>query len=234
MFDTLIKDAQTFLRALAQDNTRDWFLDHKSEYDAKLRDPAKALLDELAPHLSRVTGYPVTTKLFRAHRDVRFSKDKTPYNTHLHMMWGVQTGTRQDPALFFGINPSQVTVATGMMEFSKDVLGDWRKVVDLDGAYVSDKIETAAQHGYAPWEPKLKRVPPPFGKDHPMANCCVTKDWSSRATRILQAIWWVLYEKNLPRSGPCPTCWSASRKPPHCRIRLRRAGAKILRILAGP
>lgn len=167
MFDTLIKDAQIFLRALARDNTRDWFHAHKADYDAKLRDPAMALLGELAPQLATRTGYPVTTKLFRAHRDVRFSKDKTPYNTHLHMMWGVQSGTRQDPALFFGITPSDVTVATGMMEFSKEVLGDWRKVVDLDGDYVAGKIATAAEHGFSPWEPKLKRVPPQFDKNHP-------------------------------------------------------------------
>lgn len=167
MFDTLIRDAQKFVRALARDNTRDWFHAHKADYDAKLRDPAEALLDDMAPRLSQLTGYPVTAKLFRAHRDVRFSKDKTPYNTHLHMMWGVQTGTRQDPALFFGIGASEVTVATGMMEFNKDVLGDWRKMADLDGAYLAGKIDVAVAKGYTPWEPKLKRVPAPFGKDHP-------------------------------------------------------------------
>lgn len=167
MFDTLIKDAQTFLRALAGDNTRDWFHANKADYDAKLRDPANALLDELAPRLSTLTGYRVTTKLFRAHRDVRFSKDKTPYNTHLNMMWGVDTGTRQDPAFFFGINPDQITVASGIMDFSKDVLGDWRKMVDLDGDYVAGKIKAAQTHGFTAWEPKLKRVPAPFSKDHP-------------------------------------------------------------------
>jgi len=166
MFDTLIKDAQAFVRALACDNTRDWFHAHKDEYDAKLRDPALVLLEEMAPRLTRLTGYPITTKLFRAHRDVRFSKDKTPYKTHLHMMWSVQTGTRQDPALFFGISPTDVTVATGMMEFSKDVLNDWRKMADLDGAYLQGKIDAARAHGFSPWPPALKRVPTAYGKDH--------------------------------------------------------------------
>lgn len=166
MFDTLIADALKFLRALSRDNSRDWFHAHKADYDVKLRDPAKALLDHMAPKLATLTGYPVTTKLFRANRDVRFSKNKTPYNTHLHMMWGVQTGTRQDPALFFGINTQEVTVATGMMAFSKDVLMDWRKMVDLDGAYIADKILIARAAGFSTWEPELKRVPPPFDKDH--------------------------------------------------------------------
>jgi len=57
MFDTLIQDAQKFLRALARDNTRDWFQSHKSDYDTKLRDPAKALLEDMAPRLSTLSGY---------------------------------------------------------------------------------------------------------------------------------------------------------------------------------
>ncbi len=166
MFDTLIHDAQSFLRALATDNTRDWFQAHKSEYDTKLRDPAKALLDELSPRLSTLTGYPVTAKLFRPHRDVRFSKDKTPYTTHLHMMWSVQSGARQDPVLFFGIKTDEVTVGTGMMEFSKDVLTDWRKMADGDGDYLASKIKGVTDKGYALWEPKLKRIPPSFDKEH--------------------------------------------------------------------
>lgn len=167
MFDTLIEDAQIFLRDLACNNSRDWFHAHKSDYDSKLRDPARALLDEMSVRLQTLTGAGVSSKLFRAHRDVRFSKDKTPYNTHLHMMWSVQAGARQDPALFFGIDTTQVTVGTGMMEFSKDVLADWRKMVDLDGAHMASRIAGVTDLGYEVWEPKLKRVPAPFDKDHP-------------------------------------------------------------------
>jgi len=166
MFDTLIDDTQTFVRALARDNTRDWFDAHKAQCEGNLRDPAKALIQEVAPQLSALTDLPVTGKLFRIHRDVRFSKDKTPYKTHLHMMWTVQSGTRQDPVLFFGINPDTVVVGTGMMEFTKDVLADWRKMADLDGDYLAGKIKSVTDKGYALWEPKLKRIPSPFDKDH--------------------------------------------------------------------
>ena len=170
MFSALIRDAQTFLRALARDNTRDWFHANKARYDNTLRDPALALLDDMTPRLVALTGYRVTPKLFRPHRDVRFSKDKTPYKTHLHMMWTPATGTRQDPALFFGIDADRVTVATGMPDFTKPVLDDWRKMADLDGDYLAGKIDTAKAKGYAPWDPALKRVPSPFGKDHPHSD----------------------------------------------------------------
>jgi uncharacterized protein (TIGR02453 family) len=170
MFEAWIADTQHFVRARARDNTRDWFHAHKADYDRKLREPALALLGELTPHLLTLTGSTVVPKLFRPHRDVRFSKDKTPYKTHLHMMWTVKTGTRQDPALFFGIDAQHVTVATGMMEFRKDVLMDWRKMVDLDGAYIAAKIGACTAQGFELWPPKLKRVPPTFAKNHPHAE----------------------------------------------------------------
>ena len=167
MFDALITDAQSFVRALARDNTRDWFLEHKADYDTKLRTPALALLNEITPKLAKLSDCRVAPKLFRPHRDVRFSKDKTPYKTHLHMMWTIETVTRQNPVMFFGIDPDSVRVGTGMREFSKDVLADWRKMVDLDGAYIANRLKLVTDKGYAPWEPKLKRVPSPFDKAHP-------------------------------------------------------------------
>ena len=170
MFDTLIDDTQRFVQALARNNSRDWFQAHKGDYDAKLRDPARALLDEMSPRLTRLTGFEVTPKLFRANRDVRFSKDKTPYNTHLHMMWSVNAGARQDPALFFGINQTEMTVGTGIMAFDKDVLADWRKMVDLDGDFVAQRIKPVTDKGYSLGEPALKRVPAAYDKDHPHAD----------------------------------------------------------------
>ncbi len=167
MFDTLIPDAQSFVNELAANNTRDWFLANKARYDSKLKQPALALLDDMSPHLTALSDLPVVSKIFRPQRDVRFSKDKTPYKTHLHMLWRLETGTRQDVVFFFGIDLDKITVGTGMMEFSKDVLTDWRKMADMDGAYLTGKIEAVEAKGYARRAPKLKRVPSEYGKDHP-------------------------------------------------------------------
>ena len=167
MYETLIPDAQTFVNELAQNNTRDWFLANKARYDSKLKEPALALLDDIAPHLNALSDLPVVSKIFRPQRDVRFSKDKTPYKTHMHMLWRLETGTRQDVVFFFGINLDTVTVGTGMMEFSKDVLDDWRKMADMDGDYMSGKIKAVEAKGYTKRDPKLKRVPSEYGKDHP-------------------------------------------------------------------
>ncbi|MBI1416381.1 MAG: TIGR02453 family protein [Limimaricola sp.] len=166
--DPLITTAQPFYAALQAHNTRDWWQENRATYDDQIKPAAGALLDEIAPQLASLTGEAIRPKLFRPHRDVRFSKDKRPYNTHLHMMWTVAAEGRQDPAFFFGIDISEVFVGIGIMEFEKSVLDDWRKLVDLDAARVGGIIAAAEVQGFRLWEPVLKRVPPPYTADHPM------------------------------------------------------------------
>lgn len=170
-FSNFVSRAQRFLGALAQNNTRDWFAAHKAEYDADLKTPATLLLDQIAHDLHKKTGADFDTKLFRPQRDIRFSKDKTPYHTHLHMMWMEHAGRRQDIEYFFGIAPGYVTAGAGLMAFDSDVLTNWRAAVDGPfGDDIASTIRTALQQGCTMREPDLKRVPAPRNKDHRHAD----------------------------------------------------------------
>ena len=169
-YSTLISDAQSFYSALAQNNKRDWWLENKATYDTQMKSPALALLDELAPEISKIADTPVKAKLFRPHRDVRFSKDKTPYKTHLHMLWQLQTEGRQNPVFFFGIGVDYVSAGAGMMGFDKPVLEDWRKFADMDHKRMLGIIDGVEAKGYALREPALKRIPSAYGKDHPAGH----------------------------------------------------------------
>ncbi len=166
-FNSLIPDARAFLGALAQNNNRAWWLDHKAEYDAKLKAPAIALLDEMTPVIAEMSELDVIPKLFRPHRDVRFSKDKTAYKTHMHMMWTLKTGSRQDVVFFFGIGLDYVSVGAGTMGFDKPVLADWRQFADLDATRMLGIMKDVTDKGYSLREPALKRVPPVYPADHP-------------------------------------------------------------------
>ncbi len=165
--DTLIPRAQAFYAALDANNTRDWWQENRGTYDDVLKPGAQALLAQMTAPLSHLACEPITTKLFRPHRDVRFSKDKRPYNTHLHMMWQIDSGARQNPVFFFGVGLDYVTAGVGMMGFEKPMLEDWRKFVDLDTARITGIIDEVVAKGYVKREPELKRVPPAFDKDHP-------------------------------------------------------------------
>lgn len=167
-FAQLIPEARAFLRDLAAHNNRDWFLEHKARYDSTLKVPATLLMDQIAYDLGRETGQTLTPKLFRPHRDMRFSKDKTPYHTHLHMMWAIGGPGLSSPSLFFGISADSVRVGGGQMQFDKAALPDWRTAIDGPfGDKVQALLDDLASHGLTRNAPSLKRVPSGFSKDHP-------------------------------------------------------------------
>ena len=166
----LITDARRFLTTLHANNNRDWWQDNKATYDSDLKAPAMVLMAALTDPLAQLTGEDISTKLFRPHRDVRFSKDKTPYNTHLHMMWQVNAGAPQNPVFFFGIGLDYITTGAGIMGFDKPVLENWRKMVDLDTDRITGIIADVEQAGFALREPALKRVPATYDKDHPAGH----------------------------------------------------------------
>lgn len=170
-FAHFIPNSRAYLTQLSKNNTRDWFAEHKAQFDAELKAPAMLLLDQIAHDLGKQTGENIDTKLFRQHRDLRFSKDKTPYNTHLHMLWTQRGDGRQDIGYFFGIAPDYVSAGVGLMGFDKAVLIDWRTAVDGPfGDKVSEAIGAAQSKGATLREPDLKRVPAPYPAEHRHAD----------------------------------------------------------------
>lgn len=108
-----------FYERLEVDNTREFWLANKPVYDAEVARPLRALAEELAPKF----GQP---KVFRPHRDVRFSKDKTPYQTHASMgFFGGKLGN-----LYFQISASGMFIAGGLYEPARDQLEKFRDLQD--------------------------------------------------------------------------------------------------------
>ena len=164
-FDPLVMDARAFLGDLASNNTRDWFNAHKKTYDGRLKRPALLLLDVLSGSLRDLTGTPIKTKLFRPNRDVRFSKDKTPYNTHLHMLWSMPYG----PGFFFGIGLDYLRVGAGLMAFDGPRQAEWRDANDRSDEF-ERLIKDFIKSGYITDPPELKRIPTQYSKDHPRGD----------------------------------------------------------------
>ncbi|MFA5938545.1 MAG: DUF2461 domain-containing protein [Sinimarinibacterium sp.] len=85
------EDTFKFLRALAKNNSREWFAANKPRYEQKVRGPCLRLIGDLAGPLQQISpqltaiAKPVGGSLFRIHRDTRFSGDKRPYKTHAGM-----------------------------------------------------------------------------------------------------------------------------------------------------
>ncbi|SHG84484.1 TIGR02453 family protein [Cognatiyoonia sediminum] len=163
----IIKTARAFYSDLHANNKKDWWDENRGTYDDVLKPFALSFLDQLAPQLADLSDTTVKSKLFRPHRDVRFSKDKTPYKTHMNMMWRLEADAPQSPVFFFGIGLDYVTAGAGMMGFEKPVLENWRQFADLDHKRLLGIFDDLKTKGYGFREPALKRVPNAYDKDHP-------------------------------------------------------------------
>lgn len=160
----LLPDARAFLRDLEQNNNRAWFQANKTRYDSALKRPSEKLLIQIANWLGETRGTVPRTKLFRPHRDVRYTEDKTPYHAHLHMMWSLPDGR----AWMLGISTSYATAGAGMMVFEESQLNRWREAVASPrGAELAAMVQAA---GWRVDPPVLKRPPAPYPADHPQED----------------------------------------------------------------
>lgn len=167
-FSSLLDTSQKFFAELKQNNTKEWYATRKAGYDRDIKKPAEFLATTVAEKLEELTGVSHKPKIFRIHRDVRFSKDKTPYNAHLHMLWMAQTGSETAPGWFLGIAPDYVKTGAGIMEFKGQPLIDFRhRLAGPDGDTLKQTIKKLSAKNITIDEPELKRVPSGFDKDHP-------------------------------------------------------------------
>jgi len=164
----LSKDTIKFLKDLKANNNREWFQANKKTYEAVVKNPAAEISAALNEQVEKLTGSPHTSKIFRVNRDTRFSKDKTPYNTHVHMAFSPETDGPVKPMWFFGLDTQKLVLGAGVFEFPKDHLEKWReRVAGKEGEELSKILAKLQKTGARIGEPALKRVPKPYEADHP-------------------------------------------------------------------
>jgi len=167
-FSGFPKDLLVFLAELKKNNTKSWFDKNRSRQEMAYRAPAKAFCEVIAGRLEKLTRIKHTPKIFRINRDVRFSKDKTPYNVHLHISF-LPSGTK--PAWMFGLAPDYFTLGVGSLGFEKRELDAYRaRVAGKAGIRLTKNLEALIAKGARIGKPELKRVPKEFAEDHPRAE----------------------------------------------------------------
>lgn len=165
-------ETQAFLKDLAANNERTWFQANKARYERVYKQPAEAFVEELRPRVAALAGEPMGGKLFRIHRDVRFSKDKRPYQTHVHLGFQGQHAPgrpRRRGGFYFGLEADKVTVGVGAFDFGPADLEKYRRAVDSDSDG-QELVAILARTSGKPYEHELKRVPAPYPADHPRAD----------------------------------------------------------------
>lgn len=128
-------ETRKFLRGLGKHNDKSWFDAHRAEYDAHYMEPAKAFVEAVGPMVEKfapnVSWEPrVNGSIFRVNRDIRFSKDKTPYKDHIDLwLWEGERKTALS-GFFLRIRHSKIYLGAGSHGFSKEALARFRKCMN--------------------------------------------------------------------------------------------------------
>jgi len=181
-------EAIQFLVELAENNDRAWFQPRKADYERLLKQPFEAMIAALDARLA-ARGVPLQAdpkrSPFRIYRDTRFSKDKSPYKTHLGATFpwvgggagAPDAGSHQERAHgnggYFHFQPGDMFVGGGMWQMDREPLARFRALVRDDPDRVRSALEEpgfVTAFGGANGHETLKRVPPGFPPDHPLAD----------------------------------------------------------------
>lgn len=176
-FDGFPKKGLTFLRQLKRNNRRDWFEKHKDDYESLVKLPMQSLIAALQPHFqSFAPEFEVNPRrsIFRIYRDVRFSKDKRPYKTHVaaHFVLRGKPKGIEGSGYYLHIEPAEVFLGGGIYMPDGDQLKKIRKAIaeNPDG-FLSVINSSQLKHTFGKLEgEQLKRVPRGYDPEHPMAN----------------------------------------------------------------
>jgi uncharacterized protein (TIGR02453 family) len=152
-----------FYEGLEADNSKTYWTEHRSTYEASVRAPMQALADELAAEFG-------TPKLFRPYRDVRFSTDKTPYKTHQGVV--LHEEGRGVGAVYVQVSADGLRVAGGSWRLQPDQVERYRRAVDDDvqGGRLAAEVDRLRTAGYALEGDQLVRMPRGYALDHPRAD----------------------------------------------------------------
>jgi uncharacterized protein (TIGR02453 family) len=148
-------EALEFYDGLIADNSKTYWTAHREFYETRVRGPMELLLAELEPEFG-------PGRIFRPYRDVRFSKDKTPYKTHI--------GAWLESGGYVQLSADGLAAGCGMYQMAPDQLDRYRRAVagQAAGPELTALIETIEKagvgvHGHG----SLKTVPRGYPKDHP-------------------------------------------------------------------
>jgi uncharacterized protein (TIGR02453 family) len=190
MFGGFPPEALEFYAGLERDNAKPYWEAHRELYETAVRDPMEDLIEELSGEFG-------LGKVFRPYRDVRFSKDKTPYKTQCAAL------LRQDRAKLGGfyveLSSAGLRLGGGAWHFEPDAMRRIRAAIDDDarGRKLQEIAARLEEEGMPLYQPELKTAPRGFPKDHPRIELLRRKRFAAMA--VLEPGRWLHSRKALDR-----------------------------------
>ncbi len=175
----------SFLEQLQKNNNREWFNEHKEEYENNVRTPALDFIEEFKPFLHKLSPQflaipkKVGGSMMRPYRDTRFSKDKTPYKTNVGIQFRHQVGKNvHAPGFYFHIGLDDCFVGAGMWHPESKALRNIRELIDqAPSAWKKVKSNKSLFSEFKMVGNSLINQPRGFPKDHPNIEDLKRKDF---------------------------------------------------------
>jgi uncharacterized protein (TIGR02453 family) len=171
-----------FLRQLASHNNKPWFEAHRSEFESDVRDPMRALIEDMDVRFARfapeISGDPKRS-MFRIYRDIRFSKDKSPYKTHAACWFHHSSATRNvggeanegSAGFYFHLQPAKSFIGGGIWMPPRPQLDKLRDAIAENPDRFDAMVRALPRRlGGLSTEMMTKRMPRGFAEGHPAAK----------------------------------------------------------------
>jgi len=176
------QNLQKFLRGLAKNNNRPWFDAHREQYEAarlEFTSFVRELIERIAEFDPLVRGVDVHSCLFRIHRDVRFSRDKTPYKAHFSAFIAKDGKKSKYPGYYIHIEPGENMAAGGIYHPLPENLALLRAKAAEKGSSLKKILdEPVFKKAFPQLEgDRLKSPPRTYSKEHPHADLLCMKDF---------------------------------------------------------
>jgi uncharacterized protein (TIGR02453 family) len=174
-----------FLEDLAAHNDRDWFQANKERYEDELREPAQAFISDFGPLLQKISPHfradprKVGGSLFRIHRDVRFSKDKSPYKTYTGIQFRHKAGKdAHAPGFYLHLQPGSCFAGVGIWHPDGETTKKIRGFLVRNGKrWQSITKAKRFREAFELQGESLKRPPRGVDPDHPLIEDLKRKDF---------------------------------------------------------
>jgi uncharacterized protein (TIGR02453 family) len=171
-----------FLKLLKTNNNKEWFDAHRKEFEEAKND-FLAFVQDIISKLSvldpEVKDIKAKDCLFRINRDIRFSKDKTPYKTHLGAYISAYGRKSNYPGYYIHIEPGSNMAGGGAYELTPEELKNVRQEIDYNGKEfrkISNAKKFKTIFGEVQGE-KLKTGPKGYDASNPMIEDLKFKNW---------------------------------------------------------
>ncbi len=173
-----------FLLDLRANNMREWFQENKGRYEQHVKEPLLQFIEDFEPYLHSISEHFVADaranggSMFRIYRDVRFSKDKTPYKTQAAVHFRHEAGkSAHAPGFYLHLAPDEVFAGVGLWRPDSAGLGRIRDRIAADPAGWENALgasEFVDEFDLA--GDSLKRPPKGFDPEHPLIEDLKRKD----------------------------------------------------------